>query len=157
MVHHSLVRQSGEGRAFWLLDSLYVVKAACKETAGAMTVMEVTMPAGAGPPPHIHEGTESVYVLEGNLRYFIGDDTFEGGPGTFFHIPKGIRERYDPLDTARVLITYTPGGIDEFFAEVGEPAQAHELPPPTGRPPDFERLQTVGARYGIQMEPMPTR
>lgn len=156
MVNNSVVRKPAEGRAFWLLDSLYEVKAGSKETGGVMTVMEITMPAGMGPPPHTHDGTESVYVLEGTLRYYIGDDTFEGGPGTFFHIAQGTVERYDPVGAARVLVTYTPGGIDEFFEEVGEPAQAHALPPPTGQPPDFERLQTVGARYGIQMQAMPT-
>lgn len=156
MTGNIVIRKQGEGQAYWLLDSLYEVKTSGKETGGAMTVMEMTIRPGMGPPPHKHAGTETVFVIEGRTRYYIGDEVFEGGPGTLFHIPEGVEERFDPIDTVRLLVTYTPGGIDEFFAEFGEPAQAHELPPPTGQPPDFERMQEVAARYGIAMHRLPT-
>lgn len=153
----TMVRKPGEGRTLWLLDSLYEVKVAGEETGGALTVMEMTIPPGMGPPPHTHDGTESVYVLEGRLRYYIGDETYEGGPGTFFHIPTDTVERFEPIDTVRVLITYTPGGIDKFFTEFGEPAQERGLPLPSGQPVDFERMRTIAERYGVQMQPMPVR
>ncbi|GGX40896.1 cupin domain-containing protein [Streptomyces chryseus] len=149
------VRQSGDGPAFWVLNGLYEVKASSDETNGAMTVMEMTVPVGGGPPPHTHSGTESVYVIEGTLRYHIGDETFEGGPGSFFHIPEGTVERFEPTSTARLLVTYTPGGVDKFFAEVGETAQRRELPPHSDTPPDVDRLTEIGKRHGIQMRPMP--
>ena len=46
---------------------------------------------------------------------------------------------------------YTPGGIDRFFAEAGEPAQAKELPPPPSEPPDLERLIEIGERHGMEI------
>ena len=55
----------------------------------------------------------------------------------------------------RLLITYTPGGIDKFFAKAGEPAQRRELPPQSDTPPDVDRLIEIGAQHGIQMQPMP--
>jgi quercetin dioxygenase-like cupin family protein len=155
MADKTVVRNEGEGKAFWMLDSLYEVKVAGDETNGALTVMEMTMPPGMGPPPHTHPGGETVYVLEGRLRYHIGDETVEAGPGSFFYIPEGTWENFEPIDTARVLVIYTPGGIDKFFAEVGEPAQAHELPPPSESPPDIERIVAIGARHGLQMKPPP--
>jgi quercetin dioxygenase-like cupin family protein len=153
MADKTVVRKQGEGTALWMLDSLYEVKAAGDETNGALTVMEMTMPAGMGPPPHTHPGGESVYVLEGTLRYHIGDETVEGGPGSFFYIPEGTWENFEPVDTVRVLVIYTPGGIDEFFAEAGEPAEARELPPPSDSPPDVERIIAIGERHGLQMKP----
>jgi hypothetical protein len=93
-----------------------------------------------------------VYVVEGRIRYHIGDQTIEAGPGSFFHIPPDTLERFEPVDEARVLVTYTPGGIDQFFAEVGEPAASRELPPPSDEPPDLERLVAVAERYGMRME-----
>lgn len=120
MAKNAHVRQNGDGQAFWMLNGLYEVKASSDETNGVMTVMEVTVPVNSGPPPHTHPGTESVYVIEGTLRYHIGDETFEGGPGSFFHIPEGTLERFEPTSTARLLITYMPGGIEKFFAEAGE-------------------------------------
>lgn len=151
----TVVRKPGEGKALWMLDSLYEVKAASDETGGAMTVMEMTIPEGMGPPPHTHPGAEAVYVLEGTIRYHIGDETIEGGPGSFFHIPEGTWERFEPTETVRLLVIYAPGGIDDFFDEVGEPAQAHELPPRSDSPPDVEGIMAAAERHGMQMKPPP--
>jgi len=155
MRNGSVARQKGEGQAFWMLGGLYELKVASDETEGAMTVMEMTIPPGMGPPAHTHPGTESVYVLEGALRYHIGDDVVEGGPGSVFHIPAGTVEHFEPTGDAplRVLVTYAPGGIERFFAEAGEVAKSHELPPPLEGPPDLERIAATGARYGMQILP----
>ncbi|MET7622645.1 cupin domain-containing protein [Streptomyces sp. NPDC005408] len=155
MASNAHVRHSGAGQAFWMLNGLYEVKASSEETNGAMTVMEMTVPVGSGPPPHTHSGTESVYVIEGTLRYHIAGETVEGGPGSFFHILEGTLERFEPTSTARILVTYTPGGIEKFFAEAGEPAQRRELPPPSDTLPDVDRLIEIGKRHGLQMQPMP--
>ncbi len=149
------VRHSGDGKAFWFLNGLYEVKASSEETNGALTVMEMTIPEGMGPPPHTHPGTESVYVIEGTVRYHIAGETVEGGPGSFFHIPEGTLERFEPTSTVRLLITYAPGGIEKFFAEAGEPAQRRELPPHSDTPPDVDRVIEIAKRHGIQMQPMP--
>ncbi|MGP3926991.1 cupin domain-containing protein [Streptomyces sp. 8N616] len=92
-----------------MLDSLYEIKASGEETNGAMTVMEMTIPEGMGPPPHIHPGTETIYVVEGTLRLHIGDEVFDGGPGSLFHIPEGTLERFQPTSTVRLVVIYTPG------------------------------------------------
>jgi quercetin dioxygenase-like cupin family protein len=153
MPGETVVRTPGERDAVWMLGGRYEVKVAGDETNGALTVMEMWMPAGMGPPPHTHPGGESVYVLEGRLRYHIGEETIEGGPGSFFHIPEGTLEFFEPTEELRVLVTYTPGGIDKFFAEAGEPAQSPGLPPPPGAPPDVERLASIAARYGMDIQP----
>jgi quercetin dioxygenase-like cupin family protein len=153
MAGESVVCKPGEGKAFWMLGGLYEVKAASAETGGALTAMEMTMPAGMGPPPHTHPGTESVYVLEGTLRYHIGDETVEAGPGSFFHISEGVLENFEPTSDVRVLVIYTPGGIDEFFAEAGEPAERREVPPAPTEPPDIERLVAIAQKYGMEMRP----
>lgn len=153
MAGESVVRKPGEGQAFWVLGGLYEVKATAPETDGAMTVMEMTLPGGMGPPPHTHPGTESVYVIEGTLRYHIDGEVFEGGPGSFFHIPAGVVENFEPVTDCRVLVTYAPGGIEQFFAEAGEAAPRHEVPPPPTEPPDIERIAAIGAKYGMEIRP----
>jgi quercetin dioxygenase-like cupin family protein len=152
MAVDSVVRKPDEGQAFWMLGGLYEVKVSSDESDGAMTVMEMTIPAGAAPPPHTHPGTESVYVLEGNLRYHIAGDTHEGGPGTFFYIGPGVVENFEPIDDLRILVIYTPGGIEKFFAEAGEEAQRREVPPPATEPPDLERLIAIGKKNGMEIK-----
>jgi quercetin dioxygenase-like cupin family protein len=152
MADETVVSARGEGDAVWMLGGRYEVKASGEQTNGAMTVVEMWMPAGMGPPPHTHPGTESVYVLEGKLRYHVGDKTIEGGPGSFFHIPAGTVECFEPTEELRVLVTYTPGGIERFFAEAGEPARAPGLPPAPEGPPDLERLTSIAGRYGMDIQ-----
>jgi quercetin dioxygenase-like cupin family protein len=145
-----VMRNRGEGDAIWMLGGLYEVKAAGDETNGAMTVMEVTVPVGAAPPPHIHDCGEAVYILEGRGRYHIGDDVREVGPGSFLYFPAGTIETFEPVETMRVLLIYSPGGMDGFFHEAGDRAQSHTVPPQAG-PPDVERLVEIGNRHGLQL------
>jgi quercetin dioxygenase-like cupin family protein len=152
MAAETVINERGEGDAVWMLGGRYEVKASSEQTNGAMTVMELWMPPGMGPPPHTHPGTESVYVLEGRVRYNIGGDTFDGGPGAFFHILPGTLENFEPTEETRVLVVYTPGGIDKFFAEAGEPAAGPGLPPAPEGPPDLERLTSIAARYGMDIQ-----
>src|SRR5262249_11707985 len=135
MTSATVVRQAGAGDAMWMLGGRYEVKVSSAETGGAMTIMEMWLPAGAAPPPHTHPGTETVYVLEGKLRYHIAGEVFDGAPGSIFHIPAGTLENFEPVEESRILVTYAPGGIEQFFAEAGEPATSLELPPPPDAPP----------------------
>jgi len=153
MADKTVVRKHGEGRALWLLGGLYEVKAAGNETGDAVTIMEMTIPPGMGPPPHTHPGGEAVYVLEGSCYYNIDGVKHEGGPGTLFYIPKDTVENFEPAGDKplRVLVVYTPGGIDRFFEEAGEPAAERTIPPAPEGPPDVERLSSIGARYGMQI------
>lgn len=147
----TISRQPREGDAYWVLGGLYEVKASSEETAGASTVVQMTVPVGGGPPPHTHPGSESVYVLEGSGRFRVGDETFDAEPGSYFYFPAGTVETFEPATTMKLLVTYEPGGIDRFFAEFGEPAASRELPPPSDVPPDLERLVQLAERYGMQM------
>lgn len=50
----NVVSKRGEGQAFWMLGGLYEVRVPSEATNGALTVMEMTIPPGMGPPPHTH-------------------------------------------------------------------------------------------------------
>jgi quercetin dioxygenase-like cupin family protein len=153
MADKAIVHTAGRGEAFWMLGGLYEVLLSGDETNGEATIMQMTMPAGMGPPPHTHPGEETVYVVDGTLNYHIAGEVFEGGPGSLFHLPAGTVECFDPTSTARVVVTYRPGGIEKFFAEAGEPAQRREVPPAPTSPPDVARLAEIGQRYGMQIQP----
>ena len=68
----AIVHKSGEGRAFWMLGGLYEVLLSSDESNGEATVMQMTMPAGMGPPAHVHRRVaETVYVVEGTLALHV--------------------------------------------------------------------------------------
>jgi len=155
MVANSVVTKSNTGQAVWMLGGRYTVRVSCDDSGGELTVMEMELPVGSGPPPHTHSGGETVYIVEGAVRYHIDDETFDAGPGDVIYIPAGTVENFEPTSKSRVIITYTPGGMDKYFLELGEPAPEAGLPPTPEGPPSsefLERMASVGTRYGLDMK-----
>ncbi|WP_412538329.1 cupin domain-containing protein [Longispora sp. K20-0274] len=148
-----VARMASEGDAIWMLGGLYEVKVSSAETGGRLTVVQMTVPEGYGPPPHVHTACdETMYVLSGRVRVHMGAATTEAGPGAVFYFPRGTEEFFEPIGTASVLASYMPGGIDNFFAEAGQAAEHRELPPVGGPPPDFERLAAIAERYDLELK-----
>ena len=63
-------------------------------------------------PLHVHHADdEAWYVLEGTLRFMVGDETFEAGAGSAVSAPKGVPHAYGnarPGQPARYLLVMTP-------------------------------------------------
>jgi mannose-6-phosphate isomerase-like protein (cupin superfamily) len=63
-------------------------------------------------PLHVHHADdEAWYVLEGSLRFRIGDDTFDAGPGSAVLAAKGTPHAYGNArkgERARYLLVMTP-------------------------------------------------
>jgi quercetin dioxygenase-like cupin family protein len=142
----------------WFLGRLYDIRVSSKESGGRCTVMEFSIAPGApiGSPPHIHhDADETVYVLEGTGRFHYDDKTVEAGVGTVLNFAKGTLEYFDNAGsgTLKLLVTYTPSGIDEFFSEAAEPAPARTLPPPPTSEPDLASLMETARKYGLEIRP----
>ena len=136
-------RAAGTGRTYWGPGDLYTFLVTGAESDGAYFAMEALVPAGGGPPPHIHRNeAETFYVLEGACTFRLGDETVVAGPGDFVNVPRGTVHcfRNDGIDPVRLVLTFTPAGIERFFEETLEPA-----PDPRQAPP--ENIDEVAARY----------
>ena len=149
----AVAKTATQGQAIWMLGGLYEVLLSSDETGGETTVVQFTVPVGAAPPLHAHDCDETVYVIDGLLRYHIGGEIFEGGPGSIFHIPAGVEEAFEPTSLLKLIGVYHGGSMDKFFAEAGEPAKTREVPAPPTTPPDVERLAEIGARHGLRLIP----
>ena len=52
-----------------------------------------------------------MYVLEGQIRFRVGDDGFVVGPGAWVWQPRGIPHSFRvESESARALVIFTPGG-----------------------------------------------
>ena len=147
----AIVRHEGEGEAIWMLNSLVTVKATADETAGAYSLCEQVVTPDGNPPPHVHrEADEAFYVLDGEVEVEVGGDVAVARRGTFALAPRGVPHTYRVRSaTARLLVLGSPGGLDRFFAAVGEPAQARTLPEPAA--PDVGTVVSVAAAHGIDV------
>lgn len=139
----------GEGGSVWLLGDLYTFKAVSEDTGGAFAIWETMSPPESGPPPHLHHRENEIfYILDGELKFLIGDETIRGVPGTLLRIPKGTMHTFKNVGTtpARFLVTVVPGGFEKFFLEVGEPAMDRTSPPVQEGPLDVEKLVAAAAK-----------
>lgn len=114
--------------------------------SGSVGMFELTVPPGSNvPPPHSHSlNEECVYVLEGKLRYSLGEETRDLVSGESMFSPKGAVHRFsNPFDTVtRALIVQSPDIGPQYFKDVGAVVNA-------GGPPDKAALVAVMSRYGL--------
>jgi quercetin dioxygenase-like cupin family protein len=123
----------GQSNLLWTLNTLTAIKASSTQTGGTFGLIEMWLDENSAPPAHVHHGEdESFYVLAGELTLYIGDETFKASTGAFVFAPRGIPHRFTVNSPdARILILISPGGLEQFFIEVGEPAAQADLPKPS--------------------------
>ena len=70
-----------EGERIWIVGDTMWTKASAATTSGSQSVLEFEAVPGGGPPPHTHSNEdESLYVIDGEFEFLIGDQT---------HLPMG--------------------------------------------------------------------
>lgn len=148
-----------QGRALWHLEALLVFKALGEETGGQFWAFEGLADRRMAVPLHTHSREDEYwYVLEGEIRFVLGERSFVGGPGTFVYIPRNVPHSFRvQSEQARWLGVGTPAGFDQWFFETGVPAQSLELPPPAPSAPDIAALVASLRDYGTEvLGPPPT-
>ncbi len=139
----------------WFMGNLFTILAGSEETGGQFGLMEIVSRKGLEPPRHVHHrADETFYVLEGEITFYIGDETFEATPGTFVFAPRDVPHSFTfETDEIRMHAILAPGGAEELFRDpnFSEPAQALTLPPPPEGPPDVAALAAEMERYGEEI------
>lgn len=147
-------RRAEVGSSVWYVGCMFTVLANARETGGRFGLVESLSPKGTEPPRHVHSREdEAFYLLEGEITFYIGEETYEATPGTFVVAPRGVPHSYTfETEEIRMLVLVAPGGFEEFFrpAQSSEPARALEVPPPEG-PPDVPALVTALEHYGVEV------
>jgi quercetin dioxygenase-like cupin family protein len=107
------------------------------ETGGHYAIIEAVLGSMTGPPLHQHANEDEVIeVLEGRLRFVVGEKSFDAAAGAIVVIPKGVPHTWRNLtDTpvhARAFLT--PAGLERMFVEFHGRA--------------IEELEAIAHRYG---------
>ena len=147
---------AGTGPAYWGPGSLMTFLATGKETGGAFFLSEIMVPPGGGPPPHIHHREdESFHLLEGALTVQVGGDTLAASAGDFVFLPRGIAHSFKNTGNvnARALVLITPAGLENYFAEVFDPATDRSAAPPPVSRELIARALAASPRYGLVLLP----
>jgi quercetin dioxygenase-like cupin family protein len=145
----------GEGEALWWFGTLATIKATKEQTGGHYTLVEILAPEDEGVLHVHHFEDEGFYILEGEMTFYIGEQTIKARPGSFLFGPKDVPHAFT-VDSgpARLLFIFTPAGLEGAIREMGEPARELSIPPQPEAPPDeaeMERLAAIAARYGAEI------
>lgn len=145
---------AGSGPAYWGPGDQMTFLITGAETGGAFFLAEASVPAGSGPPPHIHRREdESFYLLEGKLMIQVGEESFHGSPGDFIRLPRGIIHSFKNVgnSTAKLLVLVTPAGLEKFFEETFDPAVDRSAAPPPASQAMFARFLACAPNYGLEL------
>jgi len=110
-------------------------------TGERMMLAHVYLDAGSVVPRHHHENEQLTYILEGALRFWIGEEGEEEivvRAGEVLHIPSGVPHRAEALEDTLDVDVFSPpradwlDGTDHYFHEerAGAPDPA-PAPDPT--------------------------
>jgi quercetin dioxygenase-like cupin family protein len=124
-----IIRPPGSGKVVGVLRDKSVFKVLSDQTGGAYAVLEQHIPAGHGPPLHVHRHeTEIFYILEGDFEVTVGGQKIPAPAGTMAVCPRDIPHTFRNVGRApgRLLLTVIPGRFADYFVEVdGVPDDDH--------------------------------
>ena len=113
----NVVLGPGEGKTVPVPGHKITHKVDGADTGGAYSLLEVEL-TGDGPPRHTHKNEdEAFYVLEGEVKFLLGETTSVAKAGSFVLIPRGTVHTFCRVDkkNAKLLAIFSPPGFEKFF------------------------------------------
>lgn len=148
------VRTPNDGHSLAVVGDIYRFLATGEDTDGKYAMWEAIVPPGGGPPPHVHTREEEGFVvLEGEITFRVGDKRIVAKAGTFTNIPVGTVHsfRNESDQTAKMIITVAPAGLEQMFFEVSLLLEQGATVAPKPSPEDIEKLLEAAPKYGIEI------
>jgi quercetin dioxygenase-like cupin family protein len=88
-------------------------------TGEHQTIAQIYVKRGVIVPWHAHETEQMTSVLQGALRFQVGDDEVTVREGEVLHIPPGVPHQAEALDDTFVLDVRTVNGAVEDALDAG--------------------------------------
>jgi quercetin dioxygenase-like cupin family protein len=138
-----VVRHAGEGAQRWFFGGGVWTWKVSKEDGLGFSVVEVQMNGGKCTPLHTHPIAESLWVLEGQLRYRIEGGDLELGAGDFAVVPPGIPHAFMVTSESARVVAFQPGhDVEAFYLGASEPLDG------SSRETDWQKLEASAAANG---------
>ena len=145
--------RTGEGERLWIVGDTMTLKATGDSTGGSLVLLENLTAPGGGPPPHVHtREDEFFYVVDGTFEIRIGDELHAVGAGGFAFVPRGTVHNFrNTADVpSRILVGFTPAGMEGFFRASGRPATDDGPAPPVDED-EIARTMAAAPEYGVEV------
>ena len=116
-----IIHPPGGGKVVGVLRDQSTFKVLSEQTGGAYAILEQKIPAGHGPPLHVHRHeTEIFYILEGQFEVTIGGQKVSAPAGAIVVGPRDIPHTFRNVgsEDGRLLLTVIPGRFANYFIDV---------------------------------------
>jgi quercetin dioxygenase-like cupin family protein len=140
-----------------VVGDTYTILVSSADTGGRYTLIDMLIPDGGGPPPHRHDFDEMFHVLDGAIEVTLRGETSTVTAGQTANVPANAPHAFHngSGQTVRLLCLASPGGLDEYFAEFGDPVAGRTAPAPRldegAMGERMARAKAAAARYGVDM------
>jgi mannose-6-phosphate isomerase-like protein (cupin superfamily) len=145
---------AGQGEVLQVTGGAVTCKLSGRRAGSAYSLWETGTAPGKGPRPHRHHGQdEDFYVLEGEVRFVSGEESVTVRPGDFVRVPSDTVHSYTvtSAEPCCMLIVLTPpGGIEDFWHEIGIPISDPSAPPPPPGSTNFDEIARIARRHGTE-------
>jgi quercetin dioxygenase-like cupin family protein len=138
-----IIHAPGSGKVVGVLRSQSTFKVLSEQTGGAYAILEQRIPAGHGPPLHVHRHeTEIFYILEGQFELTVGGEKIPAPAGAIAVCPRNIPHTFRNVGptTGKLLLTVIPGRFADYFVEVDKVADD-----------DRAAIKALCARYDVEI------
>ena len=138
-------RKPGEGRSVSLRGTEVRFTVESSDAAGA-SFTEWEAAPGFDTGLHVHERLEETwYVLEGELEFRLGEETFVATAGATVFVPPLVAHAFANRadERAKFLLVMSPPGHDRYFDELAKILAADG-------PPDADAIAELRRRYDTE-------
>ncbi|HYG89908.1 MAG TPA: cupin domain-containing protein [Azospirillum sp.] len=146
---------ANRGEQLWFLDTHVTIRVSYTDGSGGVSVLEHQARHGDSPPLHVHHNEDEIFhIIDGEVRFRVGDDDLRAVAGETLLAPKGIPHSYLVLSGQGArLLTITRGGFERLVRTLSRPAQRSGLPDPSGppTPEQAEALAQACREHGIEL------
>jgi quercetin dioxygenase-like cupin family protein len=138
--------------SYYLGANLFSFLAESKDTGGAYAMVDASLPASAGAPPHTHTREDEIFIiLEGEVEFTSGGIVTLAKAGDHVFQPRGVTHSFKVLNNgARAITIWTPGGLEAAYKQIAVRAKSLELPSnvPQPTPAELGQIAKIFAKYG---------
>jgi len=146
MAKQVVVLKRDEGESMSVVGCGLKFLCTADKTDRAWSLMETVLPENAGPPPHDHPWDEAYYIVEGEVRFLLGDREQVFKAGDFIYTPGGTLHAFWGASArpARVLVFDAPAHAEALFRDLEREVK---------EPRDFAKVPEIGQRHHVHFMP----
>ncbi len=136
--------KAGQGESRTMPGVNNVLKIPAKDTGGAYSIMFDELAPNAGPPPHVHENEDEIFLIaDGKFEFWIEGETHIAEPGDVVFAPRGCKHTFRNIAStpSHCWIIVNSSTFESFLKEF----YAHM----STTQPSMETAMEIGAKSGI--------